>query len=163
MNIFLKEKTVSLLISLLNEKKPMYISQIAKDTDCMYPHALMVLKNFEKSGYVISEKKGRKRTYTLTPLGEKMAKELSKLVEIVSTTDEKVKERGDRLKEYGDRIEELKKQMTEGMGEKDKFMKRRVLSRMKKEIEKIKIVADKNKEKQEKLISEIEIVFKKLE
>ncbi|MFQ6088278.1 MAG: winged helix-turn-helix domain-containing protein [Candidatus Methanofastidiosia archaeon] len=85
-NMFLKEKAVSIIITLLESKRSLYVSEIAKKTDCMYPHALGVLKRFEERGFVTSKKEGRTRYFTLTDSGRKIASSLRKTQNLIRKT-----------------------------------------------------------------------------
>ncbi|MFQ6088053.1 MAG: winged helix-turn-helix domain-containing protein [Candidatus Methanofastidiosia archaeon] len=82
-NMFLKEKTVSIMVALFESKKSLYVSEVAKKSDCMYPYALGVLNKFEEKGFVTSKKEGRTRYFTLTASGKKIASSLRKTQDMI--------------------------------------------------------------------------------
>ncbi len=76
---FVREKPVELLIFLNNAKGPVYSSILAKNADCTYSHVVKVLKEMEKNGLVIFNKKGRLKLLSLTNKGKELAEAFEKV------------------------------------------------------------------------------------
>ncbi|MDI3544525.1 MAG: hypothetical protein PWQ28_806 [Candidatus Woesearchaeota archaeon] len=80
---FVREKPADMLIFLNNAKGPMYSSVLAKQADCTYSHVVKVLKQMEKHGLVIFNKKGRLKLLSLTNKGKELAEAFSKVKKIL--------------------------------------------------------------------------------
>lgn len=80
---FLMIRRVEILMELLKGENN--IRNISRDSDTMYVYALVVLKEFENEKLVISEKKGRIRTYQLTEKGKKAAALIEEILDLTGT------------------------------------------------------------------------------
>jgi len=69
--LFLREKPVSLLISL--KEGPKYATILSREVDCTYSHTVKLLDAFKRMGLVDFEKKGRIKIVKLASLGEEVA------------------------------------------------------------------------------------------
>lgn len=77
-------KPVDLIISLRRQNTGNYASSLSRQIDSTYSHTVKMLHKMEdKFNLVKSEKKGRKKIFTLTPHGEKVSEKLDDLVETV--------------------------------------------------------------------------------
>lgn len=85
--LLLHSKPVKILVQLNNPSRDNYPSQIAKDIDCTYSHAVRTLQRLEEQGLIESEKSGRKKHLKLTEKGKKIAKALSELLHIFRTLE----------------------------------------------------------------------------
>lgn len=78
-DLFLKEKSTKILICLSGE--PDYGSNINKKVDTTYAHAVNVLQKLDQYGLAETEKEGRKKIYSLTEEGQKIAEALKQVVD----------------------------------------------------------------------------------
>lgn len=62
-----------LLVTLLESDKEIYASTLAKTIDCTYSHVVKLLKEMNKAGLVVFQKRGRLKILTLTKKGEKLS------------------------------------------------------------------------------------------
>ncbi len=72
-DLFFRRKPALMLIALKNMKKTRYGSQLAKEVDCTYSHAVKILQTLEELGLVVFEKKGRIKIIKLTKKGIEVA------------------------------------------------------------------------------------------
>lgn len=79
--IFLREKPSKILVSLSNPSKENYASALSTNVGCTYSHTVRLLQKFEDLGLIETEKKGRKKIMTLTDKGEKVASNLSEVLD----------------------------------------------------------------------------------
>ncbi|RLG67789.1 MAG: hypothetical protein DRO11_09740, partial [Methanobacteriota archaeon] len=144
---FLQIKPASLLISIRESEEPIYVSILAKKTDCTYSHAIAILKRFQDMGIVDFERIGRVKLVRLTPMGIKVADSLVSFVNAfnmgqsikpakTSVTDEI----SARISEYESKIERVFKEEIEGKSpeELDVAVISRRLAPYKREIRKLK-------------------------
>ena len=78
--VFLNTKPARILVQLNNPSKENYSSQIARDIDCTYSHAVRIIQKLEEIGLIESQEKGRKKILKLTAEGEDIARILSELL-----------------------------------------------------------------------------------
>jgi predicted transcriptional regulator len=64
-------KNVKILLNL--HKRSACVKNIAKNIDCEYVFVFKTLQKFEKLGLVVSKKVGRKRMFSITPVGKNIA------------------------------------------------------------------------------------------
>ncbi|MFB6100846.1 MAG: winged helix DNA-binding protein [Candidatus Nanohalobium sp.] len=79
-DIFLHKKPARLMVHLNNPARDNYTSQIAREIDCTYSHAVRITQKLEETGLVKSRKEGRKKILELTTPGEQVAEALSELL-----------------------------------------------------------------------------------
>ncbi len=65
-----------LLVTLLESDKEIYASTLAKTIDCTYSHVVKLLKEMNKAGLIIFQKRGRLKILTLTKKGEKLSQHI---------------------------------------------------------------------------------------
>jgi predicted transcriptional regulator len=83
-NIFLRKKPIDLLVTLLYLKpNKRYISEIYRQTNCTYNHITKLLTQYEASGLISCSKSGQKKIISLTPFGEKLAKQFVSLRSVI--------------------------------------------------------------------------------
>ena len=78
-DLFFRRKPAMMLIALKKVSRAKYGSQLAKEVDCTYSHAVKILQEMEKAKLVEFEKQGRIKTIRLTPNGEKIAENIEKI------------------------------------------------------------------------------------
>ena len=61
-----------------------YGSQLAKEVDCTYSHAVKILQTLENMGLVSFEKKGRIKIIKLTKKGEAVSENISNIRKLVN-------------------------------------------------------------------------------
>ncbi|MEM2174531.1 MAG: hypothetical protein QXI58_02770 [Candidatus Micrarchaeia archaeon] len=76
------KKPAKILVSLLQDKK-WCISDLSKESNQTYVYTTKVIKLFEKSGLVTIEKEKKKKIVKLTLKGEKIAKSILEIQELV--------------------------------------------------------------------------------
>ena len=76
--VLLHEKPVRALVMLRSKVKNgnWYASLLAKKIDCTYPHMIKLLGEFQDTGLVSEQHKGRMNILRLTDKGETLAKAL---------------------------------------------------------------------------------------
>jgi len=85
-DVFLHKMPTSLMLTIRTYDRT-YISVLAKECDCTYPHAVKTLCNMEKLGLVQSEKVGRVKYVRLTDHGKTVADSLNALVHSLDVND----------------------------------------------------------------------------
>ena len=73
-----------MLIALKKVSRAKYGSQLAKEVDCTYSHAVKILQNLEEFGLVSFEKKGRIKIINLTKKGTDVAEHIAAIKKIVA-------------------------------------------------------------------------------
>ncbi len=73
-----------MLIALGKVSRVKYGSQLAKEVDCTYSHAVKILQNLEGFGLVSFEKKGRIKVIKLTRKGANVAEHISAIRELIA-------------------------------------------------------------------------------
>lgn len=81
--VFLREKPSKILVSLSNPSKENYASALSTNVGCTYSHTVRLLQKFEELGLVEAKKKGRKKMIVLTDKGEKVASNLSEVLDVL--------------------------------------------------------------------------------
>lgn len=84
--VFLHKMPTSLLLTIRTYDRT-YVSVLAKECNCTYPHAVKTLWGMEKLGLVQSEKVGRVKYVQLTDHGKVVADSLSALVHSLGVSD----------------------------------------------------------------------------
>jgi len=82
-DIFFRRKPALMLVSLKKNGRKRYGSDLAKEVDCTYSHAVKILQTLEDLGLVVFEKKGRIKLINLTKRGIEVAEaieDISKLI-----------------------------------------------------------------------------------
>jgi DNA-binding MarR family transcriptional regulator len=85
-DVFLYKMPTSLLLTIRTYDRT-YVSVLAKECNCTYPHAVKTLWGMEKLGLVQSEKVGRVKYVQLTDHGKVVADSLSALVHSLGVDD----------------------------------------------------------------------------
>jgi len=85
-NIFCKEKPSLILLSLnKNSGTEKTISNLAKDSDCVFAHVTNILKAFHKENITTFKKEGRTKIISLTEKGKLIATSLEQMINVEST------------------------------------------------------------------------------
>jgi len=72
-----------MLIALKKVSRAKYGSQLAKEVDCTYSHAVKILQTLEEIGLVSFEKKGRIKIIKLTKKGTDVAEHIDSIKKLV--------------------------------------------------------------------------------
>lgn len=72
-----------MLIALKKVSRAKYGSQLAKEVDCTYSHAVKILQTLEELGLVSFEKKGRIKIIKLTKKGTDVATHIESIKKLV--------------------------------------------------------------------------------
>lgn len=73
-----------MLIALKKVSRAKYGSQLAKEVDCTYSHAVKILQTLEEIGLVSFEKKGRIKIINLTKKGISVAENIEAIRNLVA-------------------------------------------------------------------------------
>ena len=82
-DLFFRRKPAMMLIALKKVSRAKYGSQLAKEVDCTYSHAVKILQTLEEIGLVSFEKKGRIKIIKLTKKGTEVAENIEAIKKIV--------------------------------------------------------------------------------
>jgi DNA-binding MarR family transcriptional regulator len=82
-DLFFRKKPSTMLVALKKMPKAKYGSQLAKEIDCTYSHAVKILQALEESGLVSFEKKGRIKLIRLTKKGTEVATHIEDIKKIL--------------------------------------------------------------------------------
>ncbi len=82
-DLFFRRKPAMMLIALKKVSRAKYGSQLAKEVDCTYSHAVKILQALEEIGLVSFEKKGRIKIIKLTKKGSDVAEYIDNIRKIV--------------------------------------------------------------------------------
>ncbi len=82
-NLFFRRKPAMMLIALKKGSRAKYGSQLAKEIDCTYSHAVKILQTLEKIGLVSFEKTGRVKIINLAKKGADVATHIEAIKKIV--------------------------------------------------------------------------------
>ncbi len=82
-DLFFRRKPAMMLIALKKVSRAKYGSQLAKEVDCTYSHAVKILQTLEGIGIVNFEKKGRIKIIKLTKKGADVAEHIEAIKKIV--------------------------------------------------------------------------------
>ena len=83
-DLFFRRKPAMMLIALKKVSRAKYGSQLAKEVDCTYSHAVKILQTLEDIGLVSFEKKGRIKIIKLTKKGEGVAENIANIKKLVA-------------------------------------------------------------------------------
>ena len=83
-DLFFRRKPAMMLIALKKVSRARYGSQLAKEVDCTYSHAVKILQTLEEFGLVSFEKKGRIKIIKLTKRGSEVAENIESIRKLVS-------------------------------------------------------------------------------
>ena len=83
-DLFFRRKPAMMLIALNKVSRAKYGSQLAKEVDCTYSHAVKILQTLEVLGLVTFEKKGRIKLIKLTKKGMEVADSISTIRQSVA-------------------------------------------------------------------------------
>jgi len=83
-DLFFRRKPALMLIALKKVSRAKYGSQLAKEVDCTYSHAVKILQNLEELGLVSFEKKGRIKIIKLTKKGTDVAEHIAAIRKLVA-------------------------------------------------------------------------------
>ncbi len=83
LNLFFRKKPAMMLIALKKVSRAKYGSQLAKEIDCTYSHAVKILQTLEEIGLVSFEKTGRIKIINLTKKGADVATHIEAIKNIV--------------------------------------------------------------------------------
>ncbi len=83
-DLFFRRKPAMMLIALKKVSRAKYGSQLAKEVDCTYSHAVKILQTLEEIELVSFEKKGRIKIIKLTKKGTEVAEHIEAIRKIVS-------------------------------------------------------------------------------
>src|SRR3989344_1252464 len=81
--VFFRKKPALILVALRRNTKNRYGSNLAKEVDCTYSHAVKILQDMEKAKLVSFEKHGRIKNIALTDQGNKVAEHIEKIKELL--------------------------------------------------------------------------------
>ncbi len=90
-DVFL-HKMPTLLLLAVGERNRTYISVVAKECNCTYPHAVKILHEMEQYGLIKSEKLGRIKYVTLTDFGRAVESSLKQLIKTLGATDKYIQD-----------------------------------------------------------------------
>jgi predicted transcriptional regulator len=82
-DLFFRRKPAMMLIALKKVSRAKYGSQLAKEVDCTYSHAVKILQTLEELSLVSFEKKGRIKIIKLTKKGLDVADSIEKIKTLV--------------------------------------------------------------------------------
>jgi predicted transcriptional regulator len=82
-DLFFRRKPAMMLIALRKVSRAKYGSQLAKEVDCTYSHAVKILQTLEELGLVSFEKKGRIKIIKLTKKGGDVADHIDSIKKLV--------------------------------------------------------------------------------
>jgi len=102
-NFFLHKMPTSLLLTVRQFERT-YISVLAKECDCTYPHAVKTLWGMETLGLVKSQKIGRVKYVELTDHGKLVAEALNELVNDLGASGIPLKEDFDHINQKIDNV-----------------------------------------------------------
>ena len=83
-DLFFRRKPALMLIALKKVSRAKYGSQLAKEVDCTYSHAVKILQTLEEMGLVSFEKKGRVKIISLTKKGIDVAEHIEAIKKLVA-------------------------------------------------------------------------------
>ena len=83
-DLFFRRKPALMLIALKRVSRAKYGSQLAKDVDCTYSHAVKILQTLEELGLVSFEKQGRIKIIKLTKKGKDVADHIESIRKLVA-------------------------------------------------------------------------------
>jgi predicted transcriptional regulator len=83
-NTFLRKKPCRMLTVLKDRQQPLYISELAKESNATYVHTTKLVRELELAGIVTIEKTGKKRMVKLTDAGLKIAGLLSETMSMLA-------------------------------------------------------------------------------
>jgi predicted transcriptional regulator len=83
-DLFFRRKPAMMLIALKKVSRAKYGSQLAKEVDCTYSHAVKILQTLEEIGLVGFEKKGRVKIIKLTKKGSDAADCIESIRKLIS-------------------------------------------------------------------------------
>lgn len=83
-DLFFRRKPAMMLIALGKVSRAKYGSQLAKEVDCTYSHAVKILQTLEEFGLVSFEKKGRIKIIKLTKKGSEVAEHIAAIRKLVA-------------------------------------------------------------------------------
>ena len=83
-DLFFRRKPAMMLIALKKVSRAKYGSQLAKEVDCTYSHAVKILQTLEELGLVNFEKKGRIKIIKLTKKGTDVAEHIEAIKKLVA-------------------------------------------------------------------------------
>lgn len=81
-DFFLQEKPSDMLI-ILRQAERSHASELCKIADTTYSHSVKVMNKMKRIGLVESQKRGRKKEYTLTDQGKDIADSLLSIYESI--------------------------------------------------------------------------------
>ncbi len=82
-DLFFRRKPAMMLIALKNVTRARYGSQLAKEIDCTYSHAVKILQTLEEYGLVSFEKIGRTKMINLKQKGTDVATHIEAIKKLV--------------------------------------------------------------------------------
>lgn len=82
-DLFFRRKPSTMLIALKKMSRAKYGSQLAKEVDCTYSHAVKILQSLEELGLVSFEKKGRIKLIKLTKKGTEVATHIEEIKNVL--------------------------------------------------------------------------------
>ncbi len=81
--VFFRKKPAMMLVALRRSGKNRYGSNLAKEVDCTYSHAVKILQEMEKANLINFEKHGRIKNVQLTDSGNKVAEHIERIKELL--------------------------------------------------------------------------------
>ena len=82
-DLFFRRKPSTMLIALKGMSRAKYGSQLAKEVDCTYSHAVKILQTLEELSLVTFEKKGRIKLIRLTKKGQEVADAIEEIQKLI--------------------------------------------------------------------------------
>jgi len=116
-DVFLHKMPTSLLLTIKQFERT-YISVLAKECNCTYPHAVKTLWGMERLGLLKSQKVGRVKYVELTDHGKLVAEALNELVNDLEASDAPLKNEFDhinqKINKVIQKVETIKKEVETG-------------------------------------------------
>ena len=83
-DLFFRRKPAMMLIALKKVSRAKYGSQLAKEVDCTYSHAVKILQTLEELGLVSFQKNGRIKIIKLTKRGTDVEEHIEAIKKLVA-------------------------------------------------------------------------------
>lgn len=79
---FLRTGPCRILVGLL-EGTDHYMTSLTRDADMTYSHVVKLLLSYEEYGLIETTKEGRERKVALTPYGQRVARQVQTLIDVL--------------------------------------------------------------------------------
>jgi len=98
LSFFLQDKPAKILLETYKNERT-YPADISKVLSATYSHIVRVIKKLEDYGLIQSERQGRTKFVTLTPLGKEVSEHISALNESLKKLDDRTNLKADAKQE----------------------------------------------------------------